>query len=139
MAKLWVVTKINPPQVVFPGPLSSTGAALPLIPCVEINTIQTAQAKSKKMKRFVNKNLHMSPTNIKSIKCSLQEMEDMMVFFLECLKLKTATVTHSVVIPPLVATLIPTDAGQQVFLLHYLIGSDPFKEENKQHFARTCQ
>lgn len=140
MVKLWVATEINPPQVVSPGPLSSTGAALPLIPCVEIDTIQTAQDKSKKkMKCFDKNNLHMSATNIKSMKRSLREMEDMTVFFLECLKLKTATVTHSVVIPPLVATLIPTDAGQQVFLLHYLIGSDPFREENKQRFARTCQ
>lgn len=33
--------------------------------------------------------------------------------------------------PPLVATLILTHAGQQVFLLHYLIGCDPFKELNQ--------
>lgn len=33
--------------------------------------------------------------------------------------------------PPLVAALILTHAGQQVFLLHYLIGCDPFKEQKQ--------
>lgn len=46
------------------------------------------------------------------------------------MQLKMATVPHSVIIP-LFATLIHTNAGQQVFLLHYVIGSVPFKEEKQ--------
>lgn len=53
----------------------------------------------------------------------------MMVFFPGTLRAENGNcdpLSHN---PPLVPTLILTHAGQQVFLLHYLIGCDPFKEQ----------
>lgn len=40
--------------------------------------------------------------------------------------------------PPLVATLILTHAGQQVFLQHYLIGCDPFKGKINNTLSRLA-
>lgn len=95
----WAIAKISPPQVVSPGPLSSKGAALPLIPCAEINT----RYKSLNI-TAINETVYQQLTYVTDKHKERQASFTgnggfIMVFFLECFVLKTATVTHSVIIP----------------------------------------